>query len=184
MDQQRQYPQLSACGINCGLCPRYYTDGSSRCPGCGGIGFEQVRPTCGVISCCKRKGIEYCYQCEEYPCPKVAFSDEVDSFITHKNIHTNFEAIRACGIEAYQKELAERMDAMQYLLKHYNDGRRKTFYSTAANLLCVEDIRTVMHQISETVDKTLPIKEQAKQAVALFEDMANSRNISLQLRKK
>gem|GEM_PF-3991072 len=31
----RSYPLFSDCGLNCGLCPRYYTDGASRCPGCG-----------------------------------------------------------------------------------------------------------------------------------------------------
>jgi len=31
--KQREYPLFSACGLNCGLCPRYHTDGISKCPG-------------------------------------------------------------------------------------------------------------------------------------------------------
>ena len=34
-EYDREYPLFSACGLNCGLCPRFYTDGESRCPGCG-----------------------------------------------------------------------------------------------------------------------------------------------------
>jgi hypothetical protein len=26
------HPTIGCCGIDCGLCPRYYTDGPSRCP--------------------------------------------------------------------------------------------------------------------------------------------------------
>jgi len=68
--QTRKYPQFAACGLNCGLCPRYYTVGSSRCPGCAGKGFLEVHPTCGILSCCQRKGLEYCFECGEFPCMK------------------------------------------------------------------------------------------------------------------
>lgn len=32
---------LGCCGLDCGLCPRFYTEGSSRCPGCCGENFEK-----------------------------------------------------------------------------------------------------------------------------------------------
>jgi hypothetical protein len=28
----RNYPLFSLCGLNCGLCPRYHTQGESKCP--------------------------------------------------------------------------------------------------------------------------------------------------------
>ncbi|MDA8220886.1 DUF3795 domain-containing protein [Desulfosporosinus sp.] len=68
--KQRQYPLFSACRLNCGLCPRYHTDGISKCPGCAGEDFSSKHPTCGVLSCSQRHGIEYCYLCDEYPCKK------------------------------------------------------------------------------------------------------------------
>jgi len=30
------YNTIGCCGIDCGLCPRFYTKGDSVCPGCGG----------------------------------------------------------------------------------------------------------------------------------------------------
>jgi hypothetical protein len=32
----KKYPTIGVCGLDCGLCPRYYTIGPSRCPGCAG----------------------------------------------------------------------------------------------------------------------------------------------------
>jgi hypothetical protein len=28
------YPEIGICGLSCGLCPSYHTDGISRCGGC------------------------------------------------------------------------------------------------------------------------------------------------------
>lgn len=49
------------------VCPYYQMDGYSKCPGCSGEGFMTKHPTCGVLSCSQRKGLEYCYLCDEYP---------------------------------------------------------------------------------------------------------------------
>ncbi|TET26129.1 MAG: DUF3795 domain-containing protein, partial [Dehalococcoidia bacterium] len=48
----KKYPIVGACGLNCGLCPRYYTQGTSRCPGCCGPDFWQKHPGCAFITCC------------------------------------------------------------------------------------------------------------------------------------
>jgi hypothetical protein len=38
------YPTIGACGLDCGLCTRYYTVGPSRCPGCcGPDSFTKVK---------------------------------------------------------------------------------------------------------------------------------------------
>ena len=66
--KQRLYHLFSACGLNCGLCPRHQTDGISKCPGCAGEGFMTKHPPCGVLSCCQRHGLEHCYLRDEYPC--------------------------------------------------------------------------------------------------------------------
>ena len=89
---QREYPMLSACGLNCGLCPRYHINGTSKCPGCAGESFFSKNPGCGIISCSQRHGgIDYCYLCDEYPCRKYDGVNLVDSFITHRNMLKDFE---------------------------------------------------------------------------------------------
>jgi len=52
MPPEKTYPTIACCGIDCGLCPRFYTAGASRCCGCGGKDFANVHPACGILSCC------------------------------------------------------------------------------------------------------------------------------------
>jgi len=180
----RAYPLFAACGLNCGLCPRYHTDGTSKCPGCAGEGFSAQHPPCGVLSCCQRKGIEYCYLCEEYPCKKYDGADKSDSFITHKNQLDDLAKAKQVGIEAYRAELDEKVEILENLLKSYNDGRRKSFFCTAVNLLDLQDIKSVIKRLGEETDSDSLLKTKAAAAVRLFEEAAEQRGISLKLRGK
>ena len=179
----RSYPEFAACGLNCGLCPRYYTTGSSRCPGCAGEGFSDVHPPCGILSCSQRKGIEYCFECDEFPCKKYDGADLEDSFITHINQFLDMEKAKKLGIEAYKTELNEKISILKKLLENYDDGRRKSFYCLAVNLLELADIKAIMEQIGDTVDNLAPIKEKAKVISGMFEKIAEEKGITLKLRK-
>jgi len=37
----------------------------------------------------------------------------------------DFEKVKTIGLEAYQRELEEKIDILHYILDNYNDGRRK-----------------------------------------------------------
>ena len=180
--ETRPYPQFAVCGLNCGLCPRYYTVGSSRCPGCAGEGFSEVHPACGILSCCQRKGLEYCFECDEFPCKKYDGADLTDSFITHKNQFADMEKAKRIGMDAYKAELDEKMKSLELLLANYDDGRRKSFFCTAVNLLDLHNIRTAMERIT-SIEAETPIKEKAKTAVVIFEEVAAQLEIPLKLRK-
>jgi len=180
----REYPLFAACGLNCGLCPRYHTDSSSRCPGCAGKGFSEAHPSCGVLSCCQRKGIEYCFLCEEYPCKRYDGVDSFDSFITHKNQLRDLEKAKQMGIEVYKAELDEKVKALKKLLKNYNDGRRKSFFCLAVSLLELHDIKATMEQIAAETKLESQLKTKAAIAVRCFEEKARAKDISLKLRKK
>jgi len=183
MEYKRQYPLFSACGLNCGLCPRYHTKGDSKCPGCGGKNFSAKHPSCGVLSCSQRNMVEYCFLCNEYPCKKYN-KWKIDSFITHQNMMKDFEKTKTIGIKAYQKELNEKIDILNILLSNYNDGRRTNFFCIAINLLKLKDIKNVMKQIEKEIkSKEIIIKEKAKIAVNLFKAMAEKQSIKLELIK-
>ncbi len=181
---QRQYPLFSACGLNCGLCPRYQTTGASKCPGCAGEGFLTKHPPCGVLSCCQRHGLEYCYLCDEYPCKKYEGADTFDSFITHRNQQRDFEKVKNIGLDAYQAELNENIGILQNLLKNFDDGRMKNFFCIAVNLLGLHDVKDVVEQITGETKLDKPIKEKSANAARLFQAMADERDIMLKLRKK
>ena len=181
---RRQYPLFSACGLNCGLCPRYHTDGKSRCPGCAGEGFSTVHPSCGVLSCCRRKNVEYCFLCGDYPCKKYDGADLSDSFITHKNQLCDLDKAKRIGMVAYEIELDEKVRALGELLNNYDDGRRKSLYCVAVNLLDLPDVKAIMKQLNGECEPEMPVKSKAAVAVRLIEGMAEKRAVSLQLRKK
>lgn len=182
--RQREYPLFSACGLNCGLCPRYQMDGASKCPGCSGKDFSARHPACGVLSCSQRKGLEYCFQCDEYPCEKYSGADQSDSFITHLNQFRDMEKARGLGLSAYKSELDEKISILETLLAHYNDGRRKGLFCLAVNLLELHDIKCVMAQIACEAQPDQAIKERAAISVRFLQEAAEKRDISLKLRKK
>ncbi len=181
-DHPREYPLFSACGLNCGLCPRFYTDGESRCPGCGAKGFSQKHPSCGVLSCSRRHEIEYCGLCGEFPCKKYEGADLYDSFITHQNQFWNFIKIKEDGYKVYQVELERKVGFLNELLNHFDDGKRKSYFCLAVNLLPAEDVEFIMSQL--TADgQTGALKERAAAAVGLFEAAAQKRGVTLKLRR-
>ena len=182
--KNRRYPQFSVCGLNCGLCPLYHTQGQSRCPGCAGEGFSEVHPPCGVLSCCQRKGLEYCFFCVEFPCKKYEGADLTDSFITHKNQFSDIEKAKQIGISAYEAELNTKIEILEELLKSYNDGRRKGFFCIGVNLLDLSDINLIMEELGNEVEPQAPLKEKAATAVRLFQAEADKKGIVLKLRKK
>lgn len=180
----RKYPLFSACGLNCGLCPRYHTSGVSKCPGCAGEGFAAKHPPCGVLSCSQRKGAEYCSLCDEYPCKKYDGADLSDSFITHKNQLRDLDKAKNIGLEAYEIELNRKIELLELLLSNYDDGRRKSFYCVAVNLLELSDIASAIEQITYDAKTVDSAKEKALIAVQVLQDMADKHDVSLALRKK
>ena len=171
---------FSLCGLNCGLCPMKI-DG--YCPGCGGGAGNQ---SCKIARCSmEHGGIEYCFQCGKYPCEKYEGIDEFDSFITHQKRRTDFERAEEAGIDFYNAEQKQKAEMLCDLLDHYNDGRRKSFYCTAVNLLDLDDVRAVMASIHDRLkpdESTL--KERAAAAVKIFREKAGERQIVLKLKKK
>lgn len=153
------------------------------CPGCGGGDGNQP---CSIAKCSMQHGkIQFCYECEEYPCVKYDGIDEYDSFVPRRDRQKDFDSARQMGIEAYVAQLHEKMAILDELLANYNDGRRKTFFDTAVYLLELDDVKAVMAKLkAQTNFMKLPVKERALTAVRLFQQKADERNISLKLIKK
>ena len=182
--RHRSYPQFSACGLQCGLCPRYHTAGISKCPGCAGDGFDAKHPTCGVLSCSQCKEIEFCYQCEAFPCKKYDNAEQFDSFITHRHQIKDMRKSEAMGIAAFSNELDEKTSILEELLKNYDDGRRKSFFCTALTLLALRDVKEALSRLTAETRPEQPVKARAAAAVHLFQMMAEEQGISLKLRKR
>jgi hypothetical protein len=152
------------------------------CPGCGG---GQGNQGCPIARCSLQQNIEYCFQCTEYPCEKYNGIDEFDSFITHRNQLIDMKKAKLTGMEKYHLELEEKSDILKYLLANYNDGRRKSFFCIAVNLLDIQDLREIVDRIKiKTTSTDLVLKEKAAIAVKLFQTIAEEKNLVLKLNKK
>lgn len=179
-DYRRAYPMFSLCGLNCGLCPIHHME--KGCPGCGGGEGHQ---SCAIVRCARqRDGVEYCFQCGAFPCERYEGQTDYDSFLSHKNMLNDAEKAKRVGLDAYQAELEEKAAVLRELLRDYNDGRRKTFFCTAVNLLELSDIRWVLAQIADQIPAGAPAKEKAAVAAGLFQAKADERGVSLKLRRK
>jgi len=94
------------------------------------------------------------------------------------------EKAKRVGIEVYMEEQYEKIGLLEELLNNYDDGRRKSFYCLAVNLLELRDIKDIVGQLTSEVDPETPVKERAAAAKRLFEEIAESKGISLKLRKE
>ena len=110
--------------------------------------------------------------------------DNSDSFITHKNQLTDFDKVKNIGLDAFKAELNSKVELLKGFLMNFDDGRRKSFFCIAVNLLDLQDLKRVMEQIKDEIRPDEPLKEKSGAAVRLLQTMAEKRDISLELRKK
>jgi hypothetical protein len=176
----RAETRFSLCGLNCALCSMHL---GSYCPGCGGGAGNQ---SCTIAKCSlEHGGVQFCWKCPEYPCPRYEGFDDGDSFVPHRNRQQDIARARELGVDAYLARLEEKRTILEDLLANYNDGRRKTFFNTAVYLLPLEDLRTVMASLDSRMGLSeQTAKERALAAVGLLQEAADRRGISLKLNKR
>lgn len=178
-DFNRTNLTFSLCGLNCRLCPMGI-DG--YCPGCGGGPGNQ---SCAIARCSlQHDKVEYCFLCPEYPCQRYDGIEKFDSFITHQHQLQDMEKAQKIGIGAYNEEQVRKAELLRQLLSDYNDGRRKSFYCLAANLLPLQDLENIIRQIADNpAYRDIPVKEKAEHIAALFQEAASREGVLLKLRK-
>ncbi len=189
----KQYPTIGCCGLDCGLCPRYYTVGSSRCPGCCGPDFFNKHPSCSFITCCvKKEGLEVCAECNEFPCSKfegLTKDDEVyDSFLTYRKVMSNLDFIGEHGVEKFIESQKKPIELLETMLKRFDDGRSKSFYCIATTLLSIEDLEKSLENSEQKIreDKigVEDVKTTSKILKGFLNEVADRDEIELKLRKK
>jgi len=158
------YPTIGVCGLDCGLCPRYYTVGPSRCPGCCGPEFFSKHPSCSFITCCvKKKNLEVCAECSDFPCSKFKSDEEYQqlkessSYPSYKKVMSNLNFIKEHGIEQFIGQQKERIKLLETMIADFDDGRSRSFYCKSATLLDLGALRDSLDKAIQKV-KTDNIK--------------------------
>ena len=96
----RMETRFSLCGLNCDLCSMHL---GGYCPGCGGGAGNQ---SCTMAKCSlEHGGIQFCWECREYPCPRYDGIDDWDSFVPHRSRQQDIAKVRELGLEAYLAQL-------------------------------------------------------------------------------
>lgn len=175
---ERKNPRFSLCGLNCGLCPMFL---GNHCGGCG-----NGNQSCKIARCSLEHGkVEYCFECPNYPCQQYAHIDDYDSFITHRHRKADLAKAQHIGIAQYNLEQQEKIRILSHLLASYNDGRRKTFFCAAVNLLELSDLQRAISELQSNGDlASLPLKERSAYAAGVIQKIADERNVTLKLIKK
>ena len=175
----RAETRFSLCGLNCALCSMQL---GGYCPGCGGGAGNQ---SCVLARCSlEHGGVQFCWECPEYPCSRYEGFDEGNSFVPHRSRAQDIARARELGLENYLTELEEKRAILNALLAG-NDGRRKTLFTTAVYLLPLEDLRAVMVGLNRQPELAgQPVKERALAAAGLLQKAAEPRNISLKRNKR
>ena len=153
----KKYPTIGVCGLDCGLCPRYYTRGASRCPGCCGPDFFNKHPSCSFITCCvKKKNLEVCGECVEFPCSKFKTEEEYQqleessSYPSNRIVLKNLNFIKEHGIKKFIDQQKKRIKLLEKMIEKFDDGRSRSFFCRAA---CLLDLKSLENSLNKAIYK-------------------------------
>ncbi|MCX6034209.1 MAG: DUF3795 domain-containing protein [Chloroflexi bacterium] len=97
---------IAPCGINCRLC-RAYTRDRKSCPGCRGDDTNKSNScvTCQIKNCGKMINgkIEYCFKCDEFPCPRLTHLDKRYRNKYGTSVIDNLMSIKRIGVINFVK---------------------------------------------------------------------------------
>ena len=185
----RKYPTIGVCGLDCGLCPRYYTQGTSRCPGCGGPDFFNKHPSCSFITCCvKKKKLEVCAECSDFPCSKFKTEEEYQrvkessSYPSCQVVMLNLDFIKKHGIDKFMDQQKKRIKLLERMIDDFDDGRSRSFFCRAA---CLHDLTSLESALNEAIQKTKTdhIKQDdTKLKAKILKDILNQGTCALRVR--
>jgi len=143
---------------------------------------------CPFITCAlKKKGIEFCWQCEESAlCEKWSkhreASKRVDSFKCYQTLEDDISFIQKNGVNDFQKNQKIREQLLKEMLQNFNEGRSKSYYCIAATVLQIEELNIALIQAKKDSNK-LDIKDKSKVLHSILDEIAKKKHYLLKLRK-
>jgi len=193
MEQIKNFPEIAVCGLDCGLCPRYYTSGPSRCPGCGGPDFLNKHPSCSFITCCVRRNHhEVCGECPDFPCSKFKSdkeyqqSEESFSYPSQKKILPNLYFIKEHGIADFMLQQKKRIELLKTMIENFDDGRSKSFFCRAATLIEIKNLNNSIEKATRKIRTDVIDQNDLKSKATIIKEFLNKAALeeSVELTKK
>ena len=183
---QIKYPEIGVCGLSCTLCPAYNAGVKSWCDGCKRE--KRVTVGCPFITCAlKKKGVEFCWDCKENKeCERWLkhrnYGKKADSFKCYQTLEDDIAFIQKNGVAEFEREQKNRERLLKEILRDFNEGRSKSYYCIAATVLEIEELKEAITIAKKRTDG-LDIKEKSKVLHMILDDIAQTKNYCLKLRK-
>jgi hypothetical protein len=128
------YENLTApCGKDCFNCPLYIGEENRenrenffksrnipldkfQCPGCRenngycpGLEVLGIDPNCKTFKCIQSKGVEFCYECDEFPCFRLQPVADRSDRVPHALKVYNLCMIKRMGVEKWAREHSKKI---------------------------------------------------------------------------
>jgi hypothetical protein len=131
MTNDERLALVAPCGIDCGLCSlnkckddpelldrlveRGYPREKLPCAGCRNVAGDcpVIQGKCETYACIRRKGVDFCFECEDFPCSKLCPVAERAESLPHNLKVFNLCVIERKGREGFVKE-SERLEALYF----------------------------------------------------------------------
>ncbi len=166
--KEKKYHLIGCCGMSCNLCPRFYTNGKSKCLGCGPDPHCQY---CATFKCCTVKNnFESCADCSEMPCDRIKNLKDWKGFNTNKIWLKYLKKIKKVGYEDWNNSQLEKRRYLEVALTKYDSGRSKSFIIHYFLFFDIQIIKEVMKQ-GEKINES-DLKQKAKQSKLLLTEIA------------
>ncbi len=155
-------PLLGICGVYCGACTTYraYNDDDQAlfnrnvkmgmppdqifCKGCGSNLINEWCANCDFRKCVKEKGVEYCFECKDFPCRKLI---DFSKTRPHRTLGLrNLKQLKEMNIEEWLKQQEKRWTCSRC-------GKQLHWYSEK----CPNCGTSFMSATQETVSSSDPV---------------------------
>lgn len=119
MEKNERLNLVAPCGIDCGICELYFCKDDAQlldylvsngipkenlpCPGCRPMeGKCPVIPElCKTYECVTDKNVEFCYECNEFPCGKLQPTVDRANILPHNMKVFNLCKMKNIGLEKF-----------------------------------------------------------------------------------
>jgi hypothetical protein len=118
-------PRFDAyCGLYCGSCTAFMAtkentvkelaarwrkeEDDVRCRGCKSDTVASFCRTCGLKACARQKGLEFCFQCEDYPCDRLDEFRNNAQYPYHIEVYDYLQTIKQYGVGYWLEAMKSR----------------------------------------------------------------------------
>ncbi len=100
------------CGLYCGACPNLLGAKAGLeqnvCFGCKSDINPEWCSNCGLKACAQEKGLDFCYQCDEYPCAKLEAFKNSQEYPYHQEVYDYMRIIAQEGSASWLEKMKIR----------------------------------------------------------------------------